>query len=99
MSSLHSNQLSWGCRLTFEAVIPWQVNILASIRHPNIVLFMGVCLEPPCLVTEFCARGSLYDVLRKVFATSHALVTSQLHGSQHVGCSPPVCVCQLRRAA
>ena len=78
-----------------------QVDILASIRHPNIVLFMGVCTSPPCLVkaallslclsmqgncckplsvfeaepylqvTEFCARGSLYDVLRKVRAVHH----------------------------
>lgn len=36
---------------------------MAAMRHPNIVLFMGLCLEPPLMVTEFCARGSLYDVL------------------------------------
>ena len=24
---------------------------------------MGVCQEPPCLVTEYCQRGSLTDVL------------------------------------
>ena len=38
---------------------------MASIRHPNVVLFMGLCLEPPCMVSEFCARVSLYDVLKK----------------------------------
>ncbi len=32
-----------------------QVNIVAAIRHPNVVLFMGVCLDPPCMVTEWCA--------------------------------------------
>jgi hypothetical protein len=53
-----------------------QVGILASMRHPNIVLFMGVCLEPPCLVTEWCARGSLYDVLAK--AARNPTVASQL---------------------
>ena len=42
-----------------------QVNIMAALRHPNIVLFMGVCLDPPCVVSEWCARGSLYDVLSK----------------------------------
>ena len=26
---------------------------------------MGLCLQPPCIITEFCARGSLFDVLRK----------------------------------
>ena len=42
---------------------------MASLRHPNVVMFMGLCLEPPCIVTEFCARGSLYDVLRKARAS------------------------------
>jgi hypothetical protein len=40
-----------------------EVSIMAGLRHPCIVLFMGVCLDPPAVVTEFCARGSLYDVL------------------------------------
>ena len=38
---------------------------MSSMRHPNVVLLMGLCLNPPCLITEFCPRGSLYDVLRK----------------------------------
>ncbi|GBF95597.1 hypothetical protein Rsub_08578 [Raphidocelis subcapitata] len=42
-----------------------EVDILVNLRHPNVVLFLGVCLRPPCVVTEFCALGSLYDVLRK----------------------------------
>ena len=31
-------------------------------RHPNVVHFLGICHEPPCIVTEFCARGSLAQV-------------------------------------
>ena len=46
-----------------------QVSIMAAIRHPNVVMFMGLCLNPVCVVTEFCARGSLSDVIRKA-ATS-----------------------------
>ncbi len=38
---------------------------MAALRHPNIVLFMGMVIDPPCLVSEWCARGSLYDVLAK----------------------------------
>lgn len=70
---------------------------MLSLRHPNVVSILGVCLKPPAIVTgksacngdmtsphgtsaqgpppfltnhgarcaEFCARGSLYDVLRK----------------------------------
>ena len=50
-------------------VILTQVSIMATIRHPNVVMFMGLCLNPVCVVTEFCARGSLSDVIRKA-ATS-----------------------------
>ena len=42
---------------------------MAAIRHPNVVMFMGLCLAPVCVVTKFCARGSLSDVIRKA-ATS-----------------------------
>eukprot|EP00793_Prasinoderma_coloniale_P001083 PRCOL_00006074-RA len=39
--------------------------VLASLRHPNVVLFMGVCLQPPdvSLVMEYCPRGSLDKLL------------------------------------
>ncbi len=37
---------------------------MAALRHPNIVGFLGVCPTPPCVVSEYCARGSLHDVLR-----------------------------------
>jgi hypothetical protein len=42
------------------------VGILSTLRHPNVVLFMGVCLSPPAVVTEYCPLRSLYDVLKKV---------------------------------
>ncbi|KNC55085.1 TKL protein kinase [Thecamonas trahens ATCC 50062] len=37
--------------------------IIMSLRHPNIVTFMGVSLVPPALVTEFLDRGALYDYI------------------------------------
>ena len=40
-----------------------EAGLLASLRHPNVVNFMGVCREPPCIVTEYCGRGSLTMVL------------------------------------
>ena len=43
-----------------------EVQMLAHLRHPNICLFMGVCIDPPnrSIVTELVSRGSLWDVLR-----------------------------------
>lgn len=38
---------------------------MAGLRHPNIVMFLGACSEPPCMVTEYCARGSLLDILMR----------------------------------
>src|SRR5690606_28659136 len=51
----------------FEA----ETNILKRVRHPNIVLFLGISTsiskngeEEMCLITEFMSRGSLYHVLK-----------------------------------
>ncbi|XP_039012344.1 serine/threonine-protein kinase STY17-like isoform X3 [Hibiscus syriacus] len=44
-----------------------EVFIMRKIRHKNIVQFIGACTRAanPCIVTEFMARGSLYDYLQK----------------------------------
>lgn len=31
--------------------------LMASLRHPNVVLFLGVVYTPPAVVTEYCQRG------------------------------------------
>lgn len=43
-----------------------EVSMLARLRHPNICLYMGACLDPPnrAIVTELVSRGSLWEVLR-----------------------------------
>lgn len=39
---------------------------MMSVRHPNIVLFMGACTKRhnPAIILEYCGNGSLWDVLR-----------------------------------
>ena len=41
-----------------------EAGLMAALRHPNVVAFMGFCAAPPAIVTELCARGSLTDVLK-----------------------------------
>jgi serine/threonine protein kinase len=41
-----------------------EARTMAHLRHPNVVLFMGASTKPPhmCIVMEFMALGSLFDV-------------------------------------
>jgi serine/threonine protein kinase len=43
-----------------------EVRVMTSLRHPNVVLFMAASTKPPkmCIVMEYMALGSLYDVRR-----------------------------------
>lgn len=38
---------------------------MKDLQHEHLVRFYGACLDPPnaCLITEFCPRGSLQDIL------------------------------------
>ena len=42
-----------------------EVAVMASLRHPNVVLLVGFCFEPPCLALEYCARGSVFSILQR----------------------------------
>lgn len=42
-----------------------EMRLLRDIRHDNINSFIGACVEPMriLLVTDYCAKGSLYDII------------------------------------
>eukprot|EP00164_Ancoracysta_twista_P004633 GFYU01006260.1.p1 GENE.GFYU01006260.1~~GFYU01006260.1.p1 ORF type:complete len:506 (+),score=160.84 GFYU01006260.1:151-1668(+) len=40
-----------------------EVAMMKALRHPNVVLFMGVTIDPLCIVTELLDRGSLFNTL------------------------------------
>ena len=42
-----------------------EAQVMASLRHPNVVLFMGACIAPPDLmiITELMNKGSLHEGL------------------------------------
>lgn len=46
-----------------------EASTMAALRHPNILNFLGTCDTPPCLISEYCPRGSLYDTLQQARST------------------------------
>ncbi|XP_049848420.1 dual specificity protein kinase shkC-like [Schistocerca gregaria] len=40
-----------------------EVDMLSRVRHPNIIMFMGACLEPLMIVTELMPNGTLEKLL------------------------------------
>ena len=49
--------------------------VLCELRHPNVVLFMGACFDPPnlAIIIEYMPRGSLYDVIHSELQLPWAL--------------------------
>ena len=73
-----------------------EVLTLCRLRHPNLLLFMGWCADPPLIATEFMRRGSLHSILRAngghlgAPRTHHAAV-SVAKGMQYLHSrSPPI---------
>jgi hypothetical protein len=44
-----------------------EVNMLARLRHPGIVILMGIVTKPPnlCIITDFLPKGDLFNLLHK----------------------------------
>ncbi|KAK9839216.1 hypothetical protein WJX81_001874 [Elliptochloris bilobata] len=54
-----------------------EAGVLALLRHPNLLLFIGFCGAPrPAILSEFMHRGSLFDVLRKAGRSDARLARS-----------------------
>ena len=63
--SLDNNDDLFGFQDACNAEIQQEAQLMKSLSHPNIVLFMeaGFYNGSICIISEFCQRGSLRDVL------------------------------------
>lgn len=51
---------------SLETEFEREVTAMVTLRHPNLVLFMGACKSPQMIiVSEFCAGGSLFTFLHE----------------------------------
>lgn len=74
-----------------------EFEILSRLKHPNIVLFLGVLVSPLyCIVTEYVPCGSLFDLVHKhdyplslsqarSLSTSYADSTDRLESGMRIG--------------
>ncbi|CAG9325326.1 unnamed protein product [Blepharisma stoltei] len=44
-----------------------EMQVLSQIRHPNVLLIMGICIDQPnlCLITEYVPNSSLFYAIHK----------------------------------
>jgi ankyrin repeat protein len=44
-----------------------EMQVLSTVRHPNLILLMGVCIDSPnlCLISELVAHSSLFQAIHK----------------------------------
>merc|ERR1711916_285605 len=71
-----------------------EVEIMSKLRHPNVTLFMGACLEESsmCLLTEYLHRGSLYHLVDTnwiVKITDFGLTTAKEASGTMTQCGTP----------
>ncbi|AVK76543.1 serine-threonine kinase [Pandoravirus neocaledonia] len=88
-------------RLTERRALDFRAEVafLSELNHPNVVLFVGACVQAPnlCVVTEYVERGSLSDVLagaqgqRLAYDTRMRMLRSAAKGVAYLhGLDPPV---------
>ena len=71
-----------GRDLSREASQPIHL-LMAEFLQPNIIQFIGICVAPPSLITEYCSRGSLTELLCK--AKDDPEKVSQLSWDRRLG--------------
>ncbi|WIA08465.1 hypothetical protein OEZ85_007902 [Tetradesmus obliquus] len=59
-----------------------EVALLTSLKHPNLVRFCGVCLDPPLVVMEYYRHGSLFSMLDQARRQRSNLTANTQHSRQ-----------------
>ncbi|XP_041474147.1 speract receptor-like [Lytechinus variegatus] len=77
--------------IEMSRILRKELKEMRDLCHPNLCQFIGACPDPPniCILTEYCTRGSLQDILEnddikldEMFIAS--LVSDIVKGMQHL---------------
>lgn len=99
MLMLDSSKQLAGIQSACNAEIQQEAQVMKGLSHPNIVLFMeaGFYRGAICIISEYCARGSLRDVLTTMkgkqfsWPTKIRLALGIAHGMQYLhNANPPM---------
>lgn len=66
-----------------------EMRLLRELRHDNVNSFIGACVEPMriLLVTDYCAKGSLYDIIENEdIKLDDLFIASLIHDLIKVSC-------------
>jgi serine/threonine protein kinase len=74
VKKIHSHQMTASDIDTFVK----EIHIVSKLRHPNIVLFLGACLQEPnvCFITEFAPKGTPHTLTHTHAHTHNILRTN-----------------------
>eukprot|EP01105_Mastigella_eilhardi_P007948 TRINITY_DN1967_c0_g1_i2.p1 TRINITY_DN1967_c0_g1~~TRINITY_DN1967_c0_g1_i2.p1 ORF type:complete len:618 (-),score=129.83 TRINITY_DN1967_c0_g1_i2:34-1887(-) len=75
-----------------------EVDLMKTLRHPNVLMFMGSCMHPPdvCIFMEYMCRGSLNSILRDLTVDIpwdlmfHMLIDAASGCLYLHSCTPPI---------
>lgn len=46
-----------------KALFTREVSIMAQLKHPHVLLMLGICDVPPCVVLPLMKKGSLQKII------------------------------------
>lgn len=78
VKQIHSILLEdWETNIEWKNKFFEKLKEISSLKHPNIVLLLGISLDPLAIVTEFVNNGSVYNILRQKPGSGNLLLTSE----------------------